>query len=167
MFTVTIKVNDRLVHSIYSHNKTDEGKQIAYKFKHGIALPDDYYYRYTDAETEEVIEGQVHHFRDDGIDQLTVAILQDVRKQKQARTVSHTPPEPRYKHLTRLGIKVYDGSIVSEDLTAKLTPKQRKEFSKLFGCQTMSGVGPYASDVEAVLVRMFEKRLTGTQLLMD
>jgi hypothetical protein len=43
----------------------------------------------------------------------------------------------------------------------------KKKFSQLFGSQTMSGNGPYYYDVEAVLERMINKKLTGTQLLWD
>ena len=40
-------------------------------------------------------------------------------------------------------------------------------FSEYFGCQTMSGGGPYYYDVEAVLERMITNKLTGTQLNWD
>lgn len=45
--------------------------------------------------------------------------------------------------------------------------KIQHEFGKLFGIQTQLISGPYAWDVEAVFVRMFEGRRTGTQLIPD
>jgi hypothetical protein len=82
-----------------------------------------------------------------------------------------------YPRLKELGIPVNDGSVGGPELylalegldkkTGKKIGSHVKQFSKLFGCQTMSGVGPYAHDVEAVLERMLSGKLTGTQLFWD
>lgn len=42
-----------------------------------------------------------------------------------------------------------------------------EQFGEYFGIQTMMDKGPFASDVEAVLQRIYNKKLTGTQRLMD
>jgi hypothetical protein len=41
------------------------------------------------------------------------------------------------------------------------------QFSAYFGIQTTMDKGPFASDVEAVLNRIYKKKVTGTQLHMD
>jgi len=51
--------------------------------------------------------------------------------------------------------------------TALKKAKIMKKFSELFGVQTCLIDGPYAWDVEAVLVRIYDKKLTGTQLIPD
>jgi hypothetical protein len=77
-----------------------------------------------------------------------------------------------YPYLTgTLGCEVIENPIPHvkwKQLNAALRKnKIMKKFSDLFGCQTCLIDGPYPYDVEAVLVRIYEKRLTGTQLLMD
>lgn len=51
--------------------------------------------------------------------------------------------------------------------TALKKAKIMKKFNELFGIQTCLIDGPYAWDVEAVLVRIYDKKLTGTQLIPD
>jgi hypothetical protein len=75
----------------------------------------------------------------------------------------------RFPRLSSLGIPVHGGSVKGRELKEGLKRNHLdgKIFSKLFGVQTCSGVGPYARDVEAVLERMLSGKLTGTQLFWD
>jgi len=43
----------------------------------------------------------------------------------------------------------------------------KKLFTKLYGIQTACESGPYASDTEAVMQRIFNKKLVGSQLIWD
>lgn len=79
-----------------------------------------------------------------------------------------------YPYIHKLGLDVYTlpvGHIKSAELDKVLTKKQIKQFSDFFGCQTcpvVDGKGElYPWDTEAVLIRMFSGRLTGTQLHWD
>lgn len=82
-----------------------------------------------------------------------------------------------YPNIAKLGIPMYlepCGYIKAADLDKVLDKKQRKTFNKFFGAQTcllLNGDerGLYLWDCEAVLVRMFTGKLTGTQhpLLWD
>ena len=53
------------------------------------------------------------------------------------------------------------------NVALKKNKLSKKKFGQIFGCQTMSGNGPYYYDVEAVLERMINGKLTGTQLFLD
>lgn len=85
------------------------------------------------------------------------------------------PMKASYPLIHKFGIKVEDRPfphILSEDLDKILTPQQRRQFSEYFGVQTQllrddGRGGMYLHDVEAVLERIFNKRLTGTQLIWD
>jgi hypothetical protein len=76
-----------------------------------------------------------------------------------------------YPHISNLGIPVYFepiNHVLSDDIHRVLGKKNGKIFSKFFGAQTClrrddGKTGLYIWDVEAVLVRMVEKKLTGTQ----
>lgn len=54
-----------------------------------------------------------------------------------------------------------------KELKEKLTKQQLELFGEYFGCQTCGVNGMYAYDCEAVLERIFSKRLIGTQLFFD
>jgi hypothetical protein len=74
-----------------------------------------------------------------------------------------------YPRLTELGVTIEDGCVDAMELEVallrnKLSPKR---FDEYFGVQTVSGRGPYAWDVEAVLERMMSGKVTGTQLHWD
>lgn len=75
----------------------------------------------------------------------------------------------KYKHIERLGLVVHeDGYVAREDLRDVLDREGiAKRFSSLYGCQTAHLNGPYPWDVESVLVRIYDKKLTGTQLYWD
>jgi hypothetical protein len=82
--------------------------------------------------------------------------------------------KPMYKHLKRLGVPVYAVPVIhvkSSDIDRVLTPAQRNTFNELFGIQTCPVVDDrgelYPWDAEAVLVRMFDGKLTGSQLMWD
>jgi|DEB0MinimDraft_6_1074348.scaffolds.fasta_scaffold118276_2 hypothetical protein len=47
------------------------------------------------------------------------------------------------------------------------TPGFSEDFHRYFGKQTIAAGGPYPSDVEATLERLFSGRVTGTQLFPD
>ena len=76
-----------------------------------------------------------------------------------------------YKYLTKFGIKIYTKPIrhIKWKELNKVLKKEKimDKFSKYFGCQTYYVDGPYPYDVEAVFVRIFDKKLTGTQLFWD
>lgn len=77
------------------------------------------------------------------------------------------------KLLNKLKIKITDCAGVSivthKDLKKGLAKNKidRKKFSALFGVQTCPIGGVYAHDAEAVLQRMINKKLTGSQLYWD
>jgi len=79
----------------------------------------------------------------------------------------------QYPRIKQLGLTIITKNpsaipgIDFKELKEKLTPKQLEQFGKFYGCQTCGENGGYAYDIEAVLERMFSKRLTGTQLFMD
>ena len=76
----------------------------------------------------------------------------------------------RYPNIVKLGIPITkDGNVKFKDLRNGLKRHKlsAKIFDNYFGVQTASGEGPYADDVEAVLNRMINKKLTGTQLFWD
>lgn len=74
-----------------------------------------------------------------------------------------------YKYITKLKIPIYEGmGVLSEDIKKVLTKKQFKLFNEYFGIQTCpilsdGRLALYIWDSEAVLVRIFENKLTGTQ----
>lgn len=77
-----------------------------------------------------------------------------------------------YPYLQKLGIKInYEDQIPYvkwKDLDRGLKKyKIKKLFDKYFGIQTCHINGPYTYDVEAVLVKIFENKLVGTQLFPD
>jgi hypothetical protein len=74
-----------------------------------------------------------------------------------------------YPRIASLGIPIHGGSVKGTELREGLKRNHLsvEKFSKLYGVQTCSGVGPYAHDVEAVLERMMSGTLTGTQLFWD
>jgi hypothetical protein len=75
----------------------------------------------------------------------------------------------RYPRIAELGVTVHTMPVThvkSKELD-KALGKRKKQFDRLFGCQTMLIDGPYAWDVEAVLERMATGRLTGTQADLD
>jgi hypothetical protein len=62
--------------------------------------------------------------------------------------------------------------ITIQDLAKVLTEKQIKQFDEYFGVQTClfrndGQAGLYLHDVEAVLVRIFDKKLVGSQRYWD
>ena len=76
-----------------------------------------------------------------------------------------------YPKLKQLGIK-HDKDIVKiDDLNKGVEKRWGKKglerFDELFGIQTAPVGGLYPWDVEAVLVRMIDGRLTGSQLWWD
>lgn len=78
-----------------------------------------------------------------------------------------------YFYLKKLGIKInYDSQIPyieweDLDFALKKNKVSQKLFNQYFGVQTCDIKGPYFYDVEAVLVRIFENELTGSQLFFD
>ena len=77
-----------------------------------------------------------------------------------------------YPLLTRLGIQIQTSPIphvTRMDLLKGLKDAKlsQNDFHKFFGCQTCYVDGPYPWDVEAVLERMINKHLAGTQLCPD
>lgn len=86
-----------------------------------------------------------------------------------------------YKNLNKIGVPIHEEEsgnchyVLNEELNAKLSPDEIATFGEYFGIQTCPIVSHdgedlcalYASDVEAVLARMFESRLIGSQLLWD
>jgi hypothetical protein len=81
-----------------------------------------------------------------------------------------------YPNITKLGIKVYNEPtlhIKPNELKVALIKNNIsvKKFSDLLGVHTGVLINgkccSYPSDIEDVLVRMIEKRLTGTQLMID
>jgi hypothetical protein len=76
-----------------------------------------------------------------------------------------------YKWINKLGIKLNNDDVNSvnrESLQQALKDNGIEDkFSDYFGIQTISINGPYAHDVEAVFVRIFENKRTGTQLIWD
>ena len=77
-----------------------------------------------------------------------------------------------YPNIIKLKIKIYSRPtphIKHADLAEGLKNGglDRQVFSNYFGVQTCSEHGLYPHDVEAVLERMINKRLTGTQLFWD
>ena len=79
--------------------------------------------------------------------------------------------EPYPYLMGKLGCKIIEDPVPhvlwKQLNTALRKHKIMKKFSDLFGCQTCYTKGPYPYDVEAVLVRIYEKKLIGTQFLMD
>lgn len=81
----------------------------------------------------------------------------------------------QYPHITGLGIKIHAEPyphVLGKDLKKVLSKKDAARFHKFFGIQTClvredGQTGLYPWDVESVLVRMFEGKLTGTQLHLD
>jgi len=77
----------------------------------------------------------------------------------------------RYPQIYKLGCVVTEGPmdyVERKPLAKALKAKKiEKRFSELFGIQTQLMEGLYAHDVEAVLVRMFKGKLTGSQLIWD
>lgn len=82
----------------------------------------------------------------------------------------------QYYWLNKLEIPVYNESginhVLWSDIEKILTDKQKELFDKYFGVQTClltkdGKSGMYLSDVEAVLVRIFENKLTSTQKYWD
>ena len=76
-----------------------------------------------------------------------------------------------YPYIYKIGCEVTLEPIphVKRDLLKKCLGKHRitKLFYDYFGIQTAYIEGLYPWDVEDVLVRIYEKKLTGTQLIMD
>ena len=73
-----------------------------------------------------------------------------------------------YPRITSLGIPINSGCVRWDDVTPQLNKLGiREKFGKLFGIQTQTIYGPFASDVEAVLERIMSGRLTGSQLFWD
>lgn len=77
-----------------------------------------------------------------------------------------------YPLLTKLGVKIEKepvAHIKRAELIAKLAKHKidLEKFDEYFGVQTCFIDGPYPWDVEAVLERMINKKLTGTQLFPD
>lgn len=80
--------------------------------------------------------------------------------------------EISYPLLTKLGITIRTDPVphvTRRDLLNGLVKAKLSQdtFHKFFGCQTCYAAGPYPWDVEAVLQRMMNGRLTGTQLYPD
>ena len=79
----------------------------------------------------------------------------------------------KYKWINKLGLTIVTKGpdsipgIRGAELMKKLGKKNAEIFNEYFGCQTVGENGLYVYDVEAVLVRMFEGKLTGTQLFFD
>lgn len=77
------------------------------------------------------------------------------------------------KYLNKLNIKIYTDFTIPyikwEELKNALIKHDidSDKFFEYFGCQTCSGEGPYFYDIEAVFVRMFDKKLVGTQKFWD
>jgi hypothetical protein len=77
-----------------------------------------------------------------------------------------------YPYIEKLGLKVVEEPIahINRYKLIKALKKYRitKKFNEYFGTgQTQYVDGPYPYDVEAVLVRIFENKLTGTQKFWD
>lgn len=75
-----------------------------------------------------------------------------------------------YPRIKELGLDVKSGIVNRYELNDKLRElKLLQKFSKMFGIQTQTIDGPWASDVEAVLERLKTGKRTGTQhpLLWD
>ena len=76
-----------------------------------------------------------------------------------------------YPYIKKFGLKIHKEPIAhvkAVDLNKVLKKEKIADrFHNYFGIQTMYIDGPYPWDVEDVFVRIFEKRLTGTQLIMD
>lgn len=75
------------------------------------------------------------------------------------------------KHINRLGLKIHEEPvphIKRQDLMALLKREGiNEQFNRYFGIQTQYTDGPYPHDVEAVFVRIFDKKPVGTQLYWD
>lgn len=81
-----------------------------------------------------------------------------------------------YPWLSMLSVPVYKepvAHIFMEDLEFVLSKKQERRFNDYFGVQTCPIIGDnskmavYPWDAEAVLTRMFENKLEGSQQLWD
>jgi len=79
-------------------------------------------------------------------------------------------PYPRLKQIG-ITLTVHTSGfhyVLPLDLNAALEKHNiREQFNKLFGVQTCCMEGPYASDCESVLERIFSGKLTGSQLEWD
>ncbi len=80
--------------------------------------------------------------------------------------------QTKYPQLAKLGVEVKsdDGIdyVCPKELTRALKRRGiQNAFSHFYGVQTQSMHGPYADDVEAVLVRLFTGNRTGSQLEWD
>ena len=90
-------------------------------------------------------------------------------------TKSNEAEIKNYPHLLKLGIKIYktpEAHVKCKDLEEKLTKHQFRTFNKFFGVQTGTfdengNLAFFPWDVEAVLTRMFQNKLIGSQLLWD
>ncbi len=81
--------------------------------------------------------------------------------------------QKEYPYITKIGLTVnwkpYPHVKISE-LNERLEKLGISEkFSEYYGCQTQREYGPYPSDIEACLCRIYTGKLTGTQhpLLWD
>lgn len=79
----------------------------------------------------------------------------------------------KYELINKFGLKIQPYSegleyIEWDELKDKLKElKITGKFNNYFGCQTCTIFGPYPWDVEAVLQRIFNDKLVGTQLFPD
>lgn len=84
--------------------------------------------------------------------------------------------QTKYEYLTKFKIPIHTESNIShilwEDIAKKLNEREQELFRAYFGVQTMlrrqdGRSGMYLRDVECVLIRIFENKLSGNQLYWD
>lgn len=115
-------------------------------------------------------EFQYKHIREGYRNSIENMIIEKLNIKPKDVTVS-TPLCDLYPEIYKIGCTVTESPLYhikwAELKKALKKHKITKQFNEYFGQQTCLIEGPYPHDVEAVLVRIFKKKLVGTQLIMD